>query len=193
MKKLLIIFIAIGVFNAASSQQAYDTSKKKLPYAKYKGQQLVCLSLTGFVFVETSAFDNTFNISLHPRYGYYFSPKFEGVAEYAFSFVKYGSLSPTRYNDFHQFAVTGRYFPLRKLNFIYAEAGLQGGTYTARKSDRVLIDKWSNNWVLGTGFEILPKKMKYVVEFNVRYVVPFNPNYTFDFVRQIGFGFVIKK
>ncbi len=192
MKTITIIFLFItGFFLTSNGQQLNDSSKIRLPYFKQKGMVLAYVSFTGFAVYVPSTGLKHYMITAVPRYGYYLSPKFEVLGEYAISFYKPGNAS-TITKTFHQFAVTGRYFPFNKYNFIHLEAGLQTGNYTTSKPERDIIDVWSNNAILGFGIEVLPRKRKYVLDFNVRYVIPFNPNYKFDFVRLLGFGVTIK-
>lgn len=189
----ILIVLLLGLHSTSIGQKLIDTSKSKnLPYHKYQGMQLLYLSFTGGGAYNTANNDNLYIITASPRYGYYISSKIEFLGEYAFSYLKLGSLSPIRSKTFHQFAVTGRYFPFKKYNFIHLEAGVQTGNYTTTKPERNTIDVWSNNAIIGFGIEILPKKRKYVLDYNVRYVIPFNSNYNSDFVRLLGFGITLK-
>ncbi|MFM9908900.1 MAG: hypothetical protein ACKVOW_06115 [Chitinophagaceae bacterium] len=156
--------------------------------------QLIWVNFSGYAFYAPSTNDGSFSISITPNYGYYLTKNFEIVTGYSFIYTKFGSLSQINSSINHQVSLTGRFYPFRKLNFIYVESGLQAGNYTIEKiSESIQRNLFSTNLIAGFGFEILPRKGKYVINFSALYAFPFNRMFKPDFIRSLGFGFVIKK
>ena len=195
--KLLSIIASIKflllVASVAFSQveKISKTSLKNLPYEKNKKQDYISLNISGGFAVETSQFDNTYLISLTPRFHNYLNSRFEIISDYTFIFQKLGSLANNKKRGFNQISSSLRFFPSKKINIFYTETGLQFGNYALRTDSLgnvVSFSKWHPDLLFGIGLELLPKKRKRIFDFEIRYALPLTNGLRFDFIRSIGFG-----
>ena len=184
----------IVIFNDntfAQSKIIPKTSLDNLPYIKNKKQDYLSLNLSGGVALETDNFNNTYLISLTPRFNNYLNSRWEMVSDYTFIFQKLGRLAGKEKIIYHQVSSSMRFFPSKKINIFYLESGVQFGNYALKRDnmdDLIAIKKWHPDWLVGIGLELLPKKRKYIFDFEVRYVFPFNGSLENDIIRSLGFG-----
>ena len=168
----LLLFFSSSVFSQV--EKIPKTSLKNLPYEKNKKQNYISLNISGGFAVETSQFDNTYLISLTPRFHNYFNNRFEMITDYTFIFQKLGSLANKKKRWFNQISSSLRFFPSKKINIFYTETGLQFGNY-ALKTDSLgnvfSLSKWHPDLLFGIGMELLPKKRKRIFDFEVRYAL----------------------
>jgi hypothetical protein len=183
-------FSLIGFWTLA--QDSTFLSKNRLPYLKTKRTKLLYINLTGYTVLDGRTLDNQFLIETIPTFAYYFSKKLEGVFQYHFGFLKYGSLSSVRSDIFNRFSAALHFYPLKKLNFIYAETGFSYGNYFLEKRTFYVRKEWSIASQIGFGIEVLTKG-NMMVSFNAAFLFPFNTKYSIDFIRSAGIGVQLNK
>lgn len=193
LKHLLTCSLSFLYSIIYAQEMTIDSLKNKLPYEKYKGLIVAYVSFSPSFAFSTANSNSVFGLVTAPRIGYYLSKDFQILSEYAFSFQTFKIASVAQTKFWHQFAITGRYFPLKKHNYFFAEAGVQTGNYTTVGPDRTIVDAWSTNYIIGLGIETLPKKRKYVIMYDYRVVLPFNNKYMFDVARSLGLGVTIRR
>jgi hypothetical protein len=192
-REFFFSFLFSWIFVITNAQKPIqDSTKNKLPYTKYAGLTVFYVALTPSVVYNSANSNYTVALFTRPRIGYYVTPKTQILGEYIFGFQYFRTTIPVNTKFWHQFGVSTRFFPFKKWNLLFAEAGIQTGSYTIARNFTT-INKWSTNYIFGFGFEALPKKRKHLISFDYRIVLPVGSSYLPYRTLSLGFGLTLKK